>query len=58
MNVPAPRHGQICSKIDRLVGNHADQHGLGHVVVNDSGVVTRKAAAPAWGLERPRGGRP
>jgi Uma2 family endonuclease len=42
MNVPAPRHGQICSKIDRLVGNHADQRGLGHVVVNDSGVVTQR----------------
>jgi Uma2 family endonuclease len=42
MNVPAPRHGQICSKIDRLVGNHADAHGLGHVVANDSGVLTER----------------
>ena len=40
VNVPAPRHGQICSKIDRYVGNHADQCQLGHVVVNDSAVVT------------------
>ena len=42
MNVPAPRHGQICSKIDRLVGNHADQHQLGHVVANDSGVIIER----------------
>jgi Uma2 family endonuclease len=42
MNVPAPRHGQICSRIDRTVGNHADQHGLGHVVVNDSGIITER----------------
>jgi Uma2 family endonuclease len=40
MNVPAPRHGQICSKIDRLVGNFADEHRLGHLVVNESGIVT------------------
>ena len=41
-NVPAPRHGQICSKIDRLLGNYADEHDLGHVVVNDSGVLTER----------------
>ncbi|HKI30449.1 MAG TPA: Uma2 family endonuclease [Gemmataceae bacterium] len=40
MNVPAPRHGEICSKVDRLVGNYADDHGLGRVVINDSGVIT------------------
>jgi Uma2 family endonuclease len=42
MNVPAPRHGQVCSKIDRLVGTYADEHRLGHVVVNDSGVLTQR----------------
>jgi Uma2 family endonuclease len=42
MNVPAPRHGQIYSKIDRLVGNYADEHNLGHTVVNDAGVVTER----------------
>jgi Uma2 family endonuclease len=40
MNVPAPRHGQICCKIARLLGNYADEHDLGHVVVNDSGILT------------------
>jgi Uma2 family endonuclease len=38
--IPALRHGQICGKITLLVGNHADQYGRGHVVVNDSGIVT------------------
>jgi Uma2 family endonuclease len=42
MNVPAPRHGQICSKVDRIVGNFADEHNLGHVVSNDSGVRTER----------------
>jgi Uma2 family endonuclease len=42
MNVPTPRHGQICSKINRLVGNFAEQNALGHVVCNDSGVRTER----------------
>jgi Uma2 family endonuclease len=40
--IPAPRHGQICSRTALLVGNHVEQYGLGHVVVNDSGVVTQR----------------
>jgi Uma2 family endonuclease len=40
MNLPAPRHGEICWKVASLVGIHAESHGLGRVVVNDSGVVT------------------
>lgn len=42
MNMPTPRHGQICSKIDRIVGSHAEQHTLGHVVVNGSGIITQR----------------
>ena len=42
VNMPAPRHGQICNKIGRLVGNFAEEHNLGHVVSNDSGVVTER----------------
>jgi Uma2 family endonuclease len=42
MNVPAPRHGQICCTIARLVGNHAEAHSLGQVISNDGGVVTER----------------
>jgi Uma2 family endonuclease len=42
MNVPAPRHGQICFNIAFLVGSHVKEHGLGHVVTNDSGVITER----------------
>jgi Uma2 family endonuclease len=42
MNLPAPRHGQICSKVDRILGNFVDEHDLGHVVSNDAGVVTER----------------
>ncbi len=42
LNVPTPRHGQICGRVDRLVGNFADDHKLGHVIPNDSGVVVEE----------------
>lgn len=51
MNVPPPRHGQICSKIDRIVGNFADEYSLGHVVVNDSGVRTERGPDTVRGAD-------
>src|SRR5689334_16157541 len=42
VNMPYPRHGEICSKIDRLLGNFADEHKLGRTVTNDSGVITQR----------------
>jgi Uma2 family endonuclease len=40
VNMPYPRHGKICLKVGRLVGNYVEEHDLGHVVSNDSGVIT------------------
>lgn len=40
MNVPAPRHGEICMRIALLVGPHVEGKGLGRLVGNDGGVVT------------------
>src|SRR5271167_495530 len=42
MNMPAPRHGEICWKVARLVGVHAEEQGLGRIVINDSGVLTSR----------------
>jgi Uma2 family endonuclease len=42
MNVPFPRHGQICGRIIRIVGRFLDGHDLGHLVSNDSGVLTER----------------
>src|SRR5262249_15506388 len=39
---PQPRHGQVCSKVDRLLGFYVDDHDLGHVLCNDSGVITER----------------
>jgi Uma2 family endonuclease len=40
--MPRPRHGQICFKISHLLGVHLDKSPAGHVVINDSGVVTER----------------
>ena len=42
MNIPRPRHGQVCSRADRIIGNFADEHDLGHVTSNDSGILTER----------------
>lgn len=41
MNVPAPRHGQICGKIARLLSNWVEEYDLGHFI-NDSGIITTR----------------
>ena len=42
MSLPTPRHGQICAKATRLLGNFADENDFGHVVSNDAAVITRR----------------
>ncbi len=36
------RHGFVCSKADRILGNFVDEHDLGRVMSNDSGVITER----------------
>jgi len=42
MNLPAPRHGKICLRIGALLTNFVESHDLGHVVGNDSAIVTTR----------------
>jgi Uma2 family endonuclease len=42
VNMPTPRHGYICNKVGRILGNFAEQHDLGRVMSNDSGVLTEQ----------------
>jgi Uma2 family endonuclease len=42
MNVPAPRHGEICVNIILLLGPHIRANKLGHLLCNDSGVRTER----------------
>lgn len=42
LNMPKPRHGQVCAKVSRIYGNYADENDLGHIVSNDTGVITER----------------
>lgn len=42
MNVPNFRHGKLCNRLGRLLGNYADEHNRGHALNNDAGVVTER----------------
>jgi Uma2 family endonuclease len=34
--MPFPKHGKVCMTIGRLIGNHVEERGIGHVMTNDS----------------------
>lgn len=42
MNPPSPRHGKICLRIGTLLANFAEIRDLGHVVGNDSAIITNR----------------
>jgi Uma2 family endonuclease len=49
--LPQARHGQVCNKVGRILGNHADQHDLGHVLSNDSDVITGRGPDTVRGAD-------
>jgi len=51
MNVPWPRHGQICVKVVRFLANFVEERALGHVVGNDSGVRTERGPDTVRGAD-------
>lgn len=42
MNPPQPRHGQICFRVARLLAAHVEAHDVGHILCNDSGIITER----------------
>jgi Uma2 family endonuclease len=42
VNQPAPRHGQICGQVYYLLRRFLDDRPLGHLVSNDSGIITER----------------
>ena len=42
--VPPPnrRHGIICAKVARILGDYIEDHDLGHIMINDAGVITQR----------------
>ena len=42
MNVPAPRHGEICANITSLINPYDRGKGMGRIVCNDGGILTER----------------
>ncbi len=51
MNMPFPRHGQVCITIGAIVHNYARQKKAGHVVGNDAGVITERGPDTVRGAD-------
>src|SRR6478609_7246048 len=42
MPPPDRRHGQVCGQAYYLLRQHVDERDLGHVLSNDSGIITER----------------
>jgi Uma2 family endonuclease len=42
INVPTPKHGRICCCVGLSLGEFVESRDIGHVMVNDSGVITTR----------------
>jgi Uma2 family endonuclease len=51
MNVPAPRHGEICVNVIALINPHVRANKLGRLVSNDGGVVTERGPDTVRGAD-------
>lgn len=51
MPPPKPRHGEICNSVAHLLTAHVRSHGLGRVLSNDSGVITRRGPDTVRGAD-------
>ena len=51
LNMPYPRHGQICSNTVYLLRSYLENDDLGIVVCNDSGVITERDPDSVRGMD-------
>jgi Uma2 family endonuclease len=51
MPMPKPRHGEICTRTVRIVGNYVEDHDLGRVFCNDTGVITERGPDTVRGAD-------
>jgi len=42
MDRPGFRHGKVCVRVARLVGDFVERHDVGEVIGNDAGVITER----------------
>ena len=51
MPMPKPRHGQICGRAYYLLYAHIDAENLGHLLCNDTGVITERGPDTVRGAD-------
>lgn len=51
LNMPYPRHGEICVQIIRLVSRFLDNHDIGRLVCNDAGTITERGPDTVRGMD-------
>jgi Uma2 family endonuclease len=51
VNMPKARHGQICGRTAYLLQRFLEDHDLGHVLSNDTGVPTRRGPDTVRGAD-------
>lgn len=51
MNVPSFQHGKVCATIATLLGLFVRENNLGHVLSNDSGVITKRGPDSVRGAD-------
>ncbi|WP_165248490.1 Uma2 family endonuclease [Paludisphaera soli] len=49
--MPGARHGKVCNTFGRLLGNFVADQDVGHVLNNDSGVITRRGPDTVRGAD-------
>jgi Uma2 family endonuclease len=48
---PKPRHGEICNRTGRILGDCAEYRDLGRVLSNDTGVITERSPDTVRGAD-------
>ena len=49
--MPKPRHGEICNRVGRILGDCAEDRDLGRVLSNDTGVITERGPDTVRGAD-------
>jgi Uma2 family endonuclease len=51
MNLPNPRHGQVCANVTGMLWAYFRQNGLGRVVSNDAAIITTRSPDSVRGAD-------
>lgn len=51
VTMPGAKHGKVCQKVTRLIGNFVEERSLGHVMSNDTLIVLRRGPDTSRGAD-------